>query len=123
MYPESFIQNYKSALASKNWNLVHPLIHTNVCITFSNGEVHKGIDAVKKAFTTNFTLIENDTYAMSNIEWIMKETNYAIFVFNFAWSGQIKGQQASGSGRGTICLVFENGTWLLLVEHLCTASI
>jgi ketosteroid isomerase-like protein len=118
MIPEEFIRAYENALASQNWRQVEPLVHDEACVTFSNGTVHKGKSAVKKAFEHNFSLIRDETYSMSNIHWVLKSDMTAVYLFEFNWSGLINGKPAQGKGRGTSVLIKEAGTWQLLVEHL-----
>ena len=45
-----------------------------------------------------------------------------VYLFHFNWKGIINGQQASGSGRGTTVIMFENGKWKLVSEHLGPAD-
>jgi ketosteroid isomerase-like protein len=116
--PEEFIQAYEQALATQNWMNVDPLVHENACVTFSNGTVHKGKEEVKKAFESNFSIIKDETYSISNVHWVSKGSETAVYLFEFNWSGLINGQPASGSGRGTSVLIKENDKWQLLVEHL-----
>lgn len=118
MNPEDFIQAYEAALASQDWNQVAPLVHHNVCVTFSNGARHEGKDEVQKAFEKNFSLIKEESYSIKNVHWVMKNSQTAVYLFDFHWSGIINDKPASGGGRGTSVLVNENGKWLLLVEHL-----
>jgi ketosteroid isomerase-like protein len=118
MSPEEFIRAYEHALATQDWMNVDPLIHENACVTFSNGTVHKGKPAVRKAFEGNFSIIKDETYSISNVHWAIKDTETAVYLFEFNWSGLINDQPASGSGRGTSVLIKENDKWQLLVEHL-----
>jgi hypothetical protein len=122
MHPEEFIISYETALASQNWDNVEPLVHANACVTFSNGTVHKGLKAIKVAFTNNFSLIKDEKYFITDVHWVVKDKEFAVYLFNFNWSGFIDGQQASGSGRGSTTLIFENGKWLLVSEHLGPAK-
>jgi hypothetical protein len=122
MHPEEFIISYETALASQNWGNVEPLVHANACVTFSNGTVHKGLKAIKVAFTNNFSLIKDEKYFITDVHWVVKDKEFAVYLFNFNWSGFIDGQQASGSGRGSTTLIFENGKWLLVSEHLGPAK-
>lgn len=122
MHPEEFIKSYETALASQSWKNVEPLIHANACITFSNGSVHKGLQAIKAAFTKNFLLIKDEKYFITDVHWVVKDKEYAVYLFNFNWSGLIDSQHASGSGRGTTTLIFENGRWVLVSEHLGSAK-
>ncbi|MFT5198233.1 MAG: ketosteroid isomerase-like protein [Planctomycetota bacterium] len=50
MEPAEFVTEYGRALATQDWSKVAPLMHADVCVTFSSGAVHQGIDAVQKAF-------------------------------------------------------------------------
>lgn len=118
MKPEDFIQAYEQALATQDWGHVEPLFHKDVCVTFSDGSIHKGKNEVKQAFERNFLLIKDEKYSISNVHWVHKDGNTAVYLFDFQWSGMINGKQANGSGRGTSVLINENGRWKLLVEHL-----
>ena len=118
MNPEEFIRAYEQALASQDWRNVDPLVHENACVTFSNGTVHKGKSEVKSAFEKNFSLIKDEEYSISNVHWVNKGAEMAIYLFDFSWSGMINDRQASGSGRGTSVLIKEGDQWQLLVEHL-----
>jgi hypothetical protein len=122
MHPEEFITSYEAALASQNWDNVEPLVHAKACVTFSNGTVHKGLKAIKVAFTKNFSLIKDEKYSITDVHWVVKDKEFAVYLFNFNWSGLIDGQQASGSGRGSTTLIFEKGKWLLVSEHLGSAK-
>jgi len=118
MQPEDFIHIYEVALASHDWGQVAPLMHTDACVTFSNGAVHKGKVAVQKAFEHNFSLIKDEHYSMSNVHWVIKTTETAIYLFEFSWNGIIDGKPAQGTGRGTSVLINSDGRWQLLIEHL-----
>ncbi len=122
MNQEQFIKDYEAALASQNWDNVEPLIHELACVTFSNGSVHKGIYAIKEAYKRNFAIIEDEEYSIADVHWILKKEAIAVYLFSFYWSGKINGQQASGSGRGTTVIMFENGRWKLIAEHLGMAK-
>jgi len=115
---EEFIRAYEAALATQDWRQVEPLVHADACVTFSNGTVHKGKAEVQKAFEKNFSLIRDETYSISNVHWVMKKPETAVYLFEFSWSGLINGQPAKGSGRGTCVLINEGGEWQLLIEHL-----
>lgn len=122
MNPEDFIPDYERALASQDWNLVDPLVHDVACVTFSTGSIHKGKPEVKKAFAKNFSLIQNEVYTISNVHWVLKGSETAVYLFDFDWNGYFEGKKVGGSGRGTSVLVRENKKWLLLVEHLSARS-
>lgn len=118
MQAEQFIKDYSAALATQQWQHVGRLIHTDACVTFSNGAVHKGIAAIEAAYTRNFTLIKNEDYRITDIHWVMQDSTTAVYIFRFNWRGIINGQEATGSGRGTAVIVKHKDRWQLLAEHL-----
>ncbi|GAB1857664.1 hypothetical protein MHTCC0001_25010 [Flavobacteriaceae bacterium MHTCC 0001] len=119
MNPEAFIKLYEMALGTQDWNLVEPLVAENVSVTFSNGTTYIGKENVKKAFEKNFSLIKNEVYAVKNIRWLVKDEKYAVYIFEFNWTGVVNGKSVSGQGIGTSVLMKEdNIKWKLLVEHL-----
>ena len=118
MTPEEFIKNYEQALSTQDWSRVQPLMHEDVCVTFSNGAVHKGMIEVRKAFEKNFSLIKDESYFITNVHWVMKNNQIAVYLFDFNWNGMINDKPASGSGRGSAVIVNENDKWKLLLEHL-----
>jgi len=122
MTAEDFIRAYEEALASRQWALVEPLIHEDACVTFSNGAVHIGKAAVRKAYETNFAAIEDEDYRISNMHWVRRGEDVSVYVFDFAWSGRIGGRDAKGAGRGTSVLVRHASSWQLLAEHLGPAG-
>lgn len=118
MKPEDFVAEYERALATQDWSAVAPLIHPQACVTFSSGAVHIGKDAVGAAYAKNFALIQDEAYGISNVLWVWRDDVFAVYLFDFSWSGLIEGKPASGSGRGTAVIVREDGAWKLLAEHL-----
>jgi ketosteroid isomerase-like protein len=118
MEPNEFIKNYEAALATQDWEKVSPLIHRDACVTFSNGQTFRGKRAVQSAFEQNFTLIQDEHYAITNLHWAKKTADFAVCLYTFHWSGLIHDEPVSGSGRGTSVIVKQGGNWLLLAEHL-----
>ncbi len=118
MNPEEYIKSYETALGTQDWKAVEPLVSENVSVTFSNGTVHIGKENVRKAFEKNFSLIKNEKYAIEHIKWLVKDKGYAVYLFEFNWTGIIAGESVSGKGIGTSVLIKENSKWKLLTEHL-----
>ena len=118
MKPETFIKSYELALATQNWHKIEPLVSESICVTFSDGSVHLGKNKVQTAFENNFSKIKNETYQIKNVRWIRKEENFAVYLFDFSWTGIVNGKSASGNGIGTSVLVKEGSSWKLLTEHL-----
>lgn len=114
---EEFIKQYESALATQDWENVSPLIHNDCVAVFSEG-TYVGKAQVEKAFKKTFELIKEEKYRLSDVYWVTKTENFAVFICNFHWSGIIHGQQASGYGRGTSTIINNHGCWQLIAEHL-----
>lgn len=115
---EAFIKAYEAALASQDWKMVAPLMASNVCVTFSNGTVHRGKDKVQKAFENNFSKIKSEQYTMSNITWLKKGPTLGVYLFEFNWTGIVNEKLVSGTGIGTSVILKEGDNWKLLTEHL-----
>jgi ketosteroid isomerase-like protein len=120
--PDEFIPLYERALASQRWDAVGPLVHDDACVTFSNGAVHVGKAAVQRAFERNFAAITDEEYRISNVRWVRRGSEIAVYLFDFNWTGRVGGRPASGSGRGTSVLYRDDDGWRLLVEHLGPAA-
>jgi uncharacterized protein (TIGR02246 family) len=118
MTPDDLIRAYEAALATQDWEQVEPLMHADVCVTFSNGKHFRGRDEVQKAFTQNFSLIQDEHYEISAVHWLAKDSCHAACTYEFRWSGLIDGTAAKGAGRGTSVLLNEDGRWVVLAEHL-----
>ena len=116
--PENFVQRYEQALATQDWTVVDPLVEDDACVTFSTGAVHIGKPAIRHAFEQNFSAIEDEVYRISNIHWVDRNNETAIYLFDFAWKGRIDGELANGGGRGTCVLRRRDNGWRLLIEHL-----
>lgn len=121
MKPEDFVPTYSAALATQQWENVEPLIHTDACVTFSNGSMHKGIAEIKQAYARNFSIIKSEEYAITNIHWVRKDGYIAIYLFDYNWTGLIDGKIVSGKGRGTAVIIYDDQYWKILTEHLGAA--
>lgn len=118
MSPEDFVKSYEMALSAHGWEAVDPLIHQNAAVTFSDGSTHIGKENVRNAFERNFAVIKDERYSISHVQWVLKSSDTAVFLFDFAWEGLVDGKPAGGSGCGTSVLINVEGKWQLLVEHL-----
>jgi len=118
MIPEKFIKAYESALATQDWNRLDKLISDQIAVTFSDGTVHVGKDEVQIAFEKNFASIKSEKYTIQNAKWLRKEETFAVYLFEFYWTGIVNGKSVSGNGIGTSVIVKEEGRWKLLTEHL-----
>jgi ketosteroid isomerase-like protein len=118
MTPDDLLREYEAALSTQDWSQVEPLLHPDVCVTFSTGASYRGRSEVQNAFSENFSLIQDEQYEISDIHWIVKDPCHAACTYEFRWAGTIDGKAASGAGHGTSVLKSEAGRWFLIAEHL-----
>lgn len=116
-----FLVSYEQALSRQDWTSIDGLIHEKCAVTFSEG-TYLGKQEVETAFKRAFSLIKNEIYKIRNLRVIQEAETFAVFVFEFDWTGRVEGRNASGSGRGTSVLCKENDRWQLLCEHLGPAA-
>lgn len=117
MTPLDLLKKYEEALSSQKWSSVAPLMHKDVCVTFTNG-TFKGINEVQAVFDKNFALIQDEKYAIDNIHWAHTSENNAVCLYEFRWEGIIEGEHCSGGGRATSVLIFSDNKWKIITEHL-----
>lgn len=122
MTPQQTLKDYEAALSSQQWSAVEPLMHEDVCVTFTNG-TFKGINEVQGIFEKNFSLIKEEKYSISNVHWVAHSESQAICLYEFNWEGIIDGQRCSGGGRGTSVLVYSKNQWKIITEHLGPSAI
>ena len=117
MTPQDLMEAYEEALSSQKWKNVGPLMHEDICVTFSSG-TFKGKDQVRQAFEHNFAVIKDEEYSIENLHWAFVGWESAVCLYSFQWQGLINGQPSSGGGRGTSVLVNVAGKWQIMAEHL-----
>jgi ketosteroid isomerase-like protein len=117
--PSAFVRAYEQATNSHDLAQVAPLIAPEAVYWFSDGS-HHGRDAVLAAIAETFATIHDETYQIADLEWIAISDTHAVCRYRFTWAGNVNGQPASGSGRGTNVLINSDGAWQMLHEHLST---
>lgn len=118
MSARTFVDRYETALGTQDWGMVAPLIAESATVVFSNGAMHAGKDAIRRAYERNFATIKNETYRVENVRWLVETEDCAAYMFDFTWTGMVDGRPASGSGRGTAVLVRQGVDWVLVGEQL-----
>ena len=116
--PNEFMNVYEAATREQGLDAKLSLIDEEAIFFFSNQSVHVGKQAVERAIRHNFEVIKDDTYSISNLTWLVQSNDVAACVYDFAWSGTVHGEPASGSGRGTTILKRVDNQWRVLHEHL-----
>src|SRR5437899_9554111 len=94
------------------------LIADDAVYFWSNGSAMFGKDTIAEALATNFQAIEDDTYEVDDVTWLVQATDVAACVFRFSWTGVIDGQPAAGAGRGASVLHRGSAGWQVVHENL-----
>ena len=64
-----FLEAYEQASNTCNFDNVAPLIADNALYRFTNG-AFRGKTAIRKAFEETWANMQNETYTITDIEWI-----------------------------------------------------
>lgn len=113
----ALVEAYELATNSHDVNTVMTLIDEDATYWFTDGS-HRGGDAIRSALARTFELIRDETYEITDVEWVTVSEDSACFRYEFGWAGTVDGQQSSGSGRGTNIAVRRPDGWKMLHEHL-----
>jgi ketosteroid isomerase-like protein len=115
---DDFMSAYEQATNSHDLKATLSLIDEQAVYLFSDESVHIGKRAIEEVLRRNFDVIENESYSMDNVTWVVKSDDVAACVYDYSWSGVINGEPASGSGRGTTVLRRSQDGWKVVHEHL-----
>jgi ketosteroid isomerase-like protein len=115
--------DFTAALIGRDINSALALLTDDVIFFYSNGTVIRGKDAFAATMTSNWKLIEHYEYSTLESIWVAQSDAAAAVIYDFAWSGTVRDQNVSGSGRGTRVFrrAAESG-WLIAHEHLSTGQ-
>jgi ketosteroid isomerase-like protein len=116
--PDDFMEAYESTANSHDLEATLALIDEEAVFLFSDESVHVGKSAIARALQRNFDLIQDETYSIADLTWLVETEEVAVCVYDFSWTGIIHGKPASGSGRGTTVLQRFGRSWKVIHEHL-----
>ena len=77
-----------------------------------------GKPAIADGLKANFTGIQNDTYEVLDVTWLVETDNVAACIYKFQWTGEVDGKPVSGGGRGASVLRRIDGEWRTVHENL-----
>jgi uncharacterized protein (TIGR02246 family) len=98
------------------------LIADDAVYFWSNGSAMFGKDAIAEGLKDNFANIQNDTYNVSDVTWLVESADAAACVFEFTWTGDIDGHPAAGRGRGASVLRRADARWQIVHENLSSGA-
>lgn len=114
---EKLLQAYERRLGEHRWEAVADLIHDEAVFIFSEGTFH-GKPEIANAFRKTFQTIQDETYIIDDLQWLVVADDVAACIYKFSWKGVVNGQEMSGGGRGTSVLQKTSTGWQILHEHL-----
>ena len=112
-----FLAEYIQLTNSHRFDRLAPLIAENAVFWFSSGS-YRGLSAIRAAFERTWGLIQDEVYAVEDVEWLAVDESTAACLYTFRWHGIIDGTPREGSGRGTTILRRHNDHWRVVHEHL-----
>ncbi len=115
---DTFVKAYEEAANSLDFDNVARLVSADATFWFTNGRTFDGRDAAKKAFEATWARIKDETYTISDIEWIVASYWNSVFSYKFKSEGMVEGKPQTYQGLGTNVLARINGNWQITHEHL-----
>ncbi|MGH3447428.1 MAG: YybH family protein [Nocardioidaceae bacterium] len=115
----AFVRAYEAATNSHDVDRVAPLVADNATYWFTDGS-YAGVDAIRAAMSVTFDQIKDETYRITDVEWVFVGSEHACFCYQFQWEGTVSGVRRRGQGRGTNVTVSRPDGWQMLHEHLST---
>lgn len=112
-----FLAEYIRRTNTHRFDEVAPLIAEDAVFWFSSGTFH-GVAAIRAAFERTLAAIQDEDYAIEDVEWIAADEPTAACLYTFRWRGLIDGAAREGSGRGTTVMRHDGRRWLIVHEHL-----
>lgn len=107
---------YEAALSNQTWEAVQDFFHENCTVVFAEA-TYFGKKQVSGAIQKTFSLIKDESFLLTNINWTITRDDFASCTFHFEWSGTINGKRFTNPGRGTALWVKENDRWQIVNEH------
>lgn len=114
---DTFLETYEKAANSKNFNEVVPLIADHAVFWFTDG-TFEGKEPIRKAFEATWGKLQDETYSVSNIEWVVASYWNSVCIYTFKSESIVDGKRRVYEGRGTNVLRRLNGSWRVVHEHL-----
>jgi|GEM_PF-1986353 len=117
--PQICTADFTAALIGRDIDEALALLTDDVVFFYSNGTAIRGKPAFASTMTSSWKLIEDYKYATLDSTWVSQSEAAAAVIYSFAWSGVVRDQEVSGSGRGTRVFCKAPGAgWLIAHEHL-----
>jgi ketosteroid isomerase-like protein len=113
----AFMADYERANNDRDIGRVMAAVADDATYWFSDG-THRGVDEISAAIERTFATIQDETYEIYDLEWVVTSSDSAVCRYRFAWTGVVDGERRSGSGRGTNVVICRGDVWQIVHEHL-----
>ena len=113
----AFMKAYEEANNSHDIDRVRPMIAADATYWFTDGS-YQGAAQIADAISRTFSAIQDETYEINDLEWVVLAAGHAVCRYRFSWRGVVGGEPRSGQGRGTNAIVKRDGLWQISHEHL-----
>jgi ketosteroid isomerase-like protein len=114
---DDFLGEYIRSTNSHQFDAVALLIDDEAVYWFSNGS-YRGVSAIRAAFKKTWSIIQDEEYAIEDLEWVTIDEQTATCIYTYRWRGVIDGAVREGIGRGTNVLRNDGRQWRIVHEHL-----
>lgn len=111
------MRRYEAQTNTHVFDNVAPLIADDATYWFSEGEF-KGKESIRGAFERTWAAIQDETYSLHHLKWLIVCEDAAVCIYSFKWKGNVNGVEKSGSGRGTNVFQKTPEGWKVIHEHL-----
>ena len=118
--PQALLQAYEQRINQHDFALLADLIASDAIFWFSDGS-HRGIEAIRAAFEATWIALSNDTYWLTELQWVAEGDRAAACAYRFHWRSEQNGRPISGTGRGTSVLRLAASGRQIVHEHLSAA--
>ena len=113
----SFLDEYTRRTNTHRFDNVATLIAQDATYWFTDGS-YRGLSSIRLAFERTWSVIQEETYATEDVEWLSVDVHSATCIYTFHWRGRVNGAFKGGKGRGTSVLRKANEQWQVVHEHL-----
>jgi ketosteroid isomerase-like protein len=113
----ALMKAYEEANNSHDIDRVRPMIAVDATYWFTDGS-YQGAPQIADAIRRTFSAIQDETYEINDLKWVVLAAEHAVCRYRFSWRGVVGGEPRSGHGRGTNVIVKHDGRWQISHEHL-----
>jgi ketosteroid isomerase-like protein len=114
---DAVLAEYARRTNTHRFDQVAPLLADDAVYWFSDGS-YCGLGPIRQAFERTWALIQDEHYAIGDVEWLTVDSRSATCIYSFHWRGRIDGTLHEGRGRGTSVFRKFGEQWLVAHEHL-----